>query len=456
MAAAPGNDALAAIVPQYADFDAWTQLLWPGGVFARGFIQDWGELVQILDAGDICGLAGVSGSACTVTRLATRGVKRVDGPQADFLYREAIEQHLTPDVAGAVARAEFRDAGFGDSGETVSSLSINGYRAGIEGSGVPIFLWAAWHDAATVDGALALFSSFSNPVRLVIGPWSHGGGEHTDPFLPEDAPPEPSSAEQHRMLIDFMDHYVKGEGRQDGEGVGEIRYWTFNECWKTTPSWPPSGPRPTRWYFGEGGTLSAAAPPPGGASDEYPVDFSHSTGTRTRWHTQLGGGDVVYGDRAGADGRRLTYTSEPLATAVEITGTVEVDLHVASTHADGAFFGYLEVVDPEGVSRYITEGQIRAVHRRECSGTPPYPQWGPCHTFREADGAPLVPGETARVRFGMIATSVLVPAGHRIRIALAGHDDAVFHRYPESGDPVWTVQRNLRRPSGVVIPLAVR
>jgi len=456
MAAASANPALTAIAPQYADFDAWTQLLWPGGVFARGFIQEWGELVQALDLGDICVLAGVQGSACTTVRMTSKGVKRVDGPGAESLYDDAVRDHVTPDIARVATEAEFRDAAFAETGESISDLSINGYKDGIERSGAAIFSWAGWQDGGTVDGALALFSTFSNPVRLIIGPWSHGGGRHTDPFLADDAPTEPSSADQHQMIIDFMDHYVKGEAEENGEGVGEIRYWTFNEGWKTTPSWPPADFEAVRWYFGADGMLSRDIPSAGDASDEYAVDFDHTTGGMTRWHTQLGGSDVIYGDRSAEDARLLTYTSEPMATDVEVTGTVEVDLYVASTHGDGAFFAYLEIVDPDGVSRYITEGQIRAIHRAECTEKPPYPVWGPCHSYREADAMPLVPGETARIRFGMFNTSVLVPAGHRIRIALAGHDDSIFDRYPVEGDPVWTVERNRTRASGVVIPMRVR
>jgi hypothetical protein len=164
----------------------------------------------------------------------------------------------------------------------------------------------------------------------------------------------------------------------------------------------------------------------------------------------------VYGDRAAEDAKLLTYTSAPLDTDVEITGTVEVDLFVSSTHADGAFFAYLELVDPDGTVRYVTEGQLRAIQRAGCDRAPSYPPWGPCHLFERDRAAPMVPGEPARIRFGLFNTSVLVPAGYRIRIALAGHDASVFDRYPAEGDPVWSVYRSTARPSGVVIPMRVR
>jgi putative CocE/NonD family hydrolase len=258
------------------------------------------------------------------------------------------------------------------------------------------------------------------------------------------------------MLVEFFDHYVRDGSTGHAEGVGEIRYFTFNDGWKTTTSWPPIGFTQTRWFFEEGGVLTRNRPTSRDAFDTYEVDFTHTTGSRTRWHTQLGGGDVVYGDRAQEDAKLLTYTSTPMETHVEITGTVELDLNVASTHADGAFFAYLEVVDPDGSVRYLTEGQLRAIHRKPCESEPPYPLWGPCHSFNESDALPMVPGEPAIIRFGLFSTSVLVPQGHRIRIALAGFDGSVFDRYPAEGNPTWTVFRDRGRPSGVTVPMKVR
>ena len=398
MAAVGGNEALTAVAPQYADFDAHAQLVWPGGVFAGGCIRDWGALVGAMDRNEICVLAAVEGVACRIVKLTAPGVKPVDGGRK--LLKEAVAGHRTPDVGAGAELLEFRDDPWGETGKSMTDVSIHGYQPDIEASAVAMFSWAGWMDAGTVNGALALFSTFSNPVRLSIGPWSHGGGFNTDPFLPDDAGTDPSSSEQRRMLFDFFDHYVSQQASEPGEGVGEISYYTFGGGWNKSPSWPPEGMTSTRWYFGPDGTLGPTPPAEVEAYDEYDVDFSHTTGTRTRWHTQLGGGDVVYGDRSAQDEKLLTFTSEPLDRDVEITGAVELDLHVASSTEEAAFFGYLELVAPDGTSRYVTEGQLRARHRGECEGDPRYPVWGPCHTFARADALPLVPGEVAHVRFG--------------------------------------------------------
>ena len=78
----------------------------------------------------------------------------------------------------------------------------------------------------------------------------------------------------------------------------------------------------------------------------------------------MGGPVAGLDDRAPMDARMLTSTSEPLPAGVQVTGIAVVTLHVASDHTDGAFLAYLEDIDAEGRSRYITEGGLRAVHRK--------------------------------------------------------------------------------------------
>ena len=52
------------------------------------------------------------------------------------------------------------------------------------------------------------------------------------------------------------------------------------------------------------------------------------------------------------------------------------------------------------------------------------------------------------------ATSVRLEAGHRLRIAIAGHDASTFARYPEDGAPVLTVAHSPASPSYVELPVA--
>src|SRR5262249_43978247 len=152
------------------------------------------------------------------------------------------------------------------------------------------------------------------------------------------------------------------------------------------------------------------------AADRYTVDFQATTGTRNRWATNNTGDDVVYGDRSSADRRLLTYTSEPLAEDVEITGQPIVDLYLTSTHPDGTFAVNVEEVTPHRYVRSLTEGQLRGVHQKISAEKPPYRVIGPYHSFKRKDGSPLVPGEMTQITFELMPVSVVVRSGHQLRV----------------------------------------
>jgi predicted acyl esterase len=54
----------------------------------------------------------------------------------------------------------------------------------------------------------------------------------------------------------------------------------------------------------------------------------------------------------------------------------------------------------------------------------------------------------------LYATSVQLEAGHRLRIAIAGHDASTFARYPDTGTQVLAVVRGPARPSFLELPVA--
>ena len=69
-------------------------------------------------------------------------------------------------------------------------------------------------------------------------------------------------------------------------------------------------------------------------------------------------------DRSAAAGKLVVFTGEPLDRTLTITGAVHVEIEIASTHGDIAVIAYLEAVRPDGYVHYITEGALRALHRR--------------------------------------------------------------------------------------------
>ncbi len=450
MLAATGRPAVRAVAPLYDDFDAPMDLVMPGGLFLEGFIADWGRANNALDHNDFCALTGASGFACAMQRLFVRGIKPVDADRGGRMLDSIVRARKNYDVLKEMQRIENPRDTFPTSKLTFDAISPFGMRAKVESLATPMLVRVGWLDAGTVNVALGRFMTVRVPQRLEIGPWSHGGGHHVDPFLPDSTPTDPSREEQHAQMIAFFDGFLKDSLATPKH---EVRYYTMNGGgWRTTLQWPPEGLSPVRWYLNASSTLTRTVPDVDG-TDSYTVDTTATTGEPNRWQTQLGGSDVTYPDRTAEDRKLLVYTSAPLERDVEITGVPVVWLRAASTSDDGGFFAYLEDVAPDGRVTYVTEGMLRARHRKVSTAAPPYRVFGPYHTYTKADAAALAPGQATDLPFELLATSVLLRAGHRIRLALAGADRSMFALVPPGEVPTWTVQRGMTQPSWVELPM---
>lgn len=460
LAAVPNQPAVRAVMPLYDDFDTQA-LVRPGGVLLSAFVKAWGDLVAGLDRDDLCAAAGVHGFQCRKVRWMSTGVKPVDADPRGRHLAELVAQHHTLDIAATVAKAEFRDDALVVAGDTFRFQDIcpYGLRRQIEASKVPMMVWCGWMDASVCEGTLIRYRSFSNPQVVVIGPLSHGGSFNADPFAVSHTPPEPPLPEQYRMEADFFDQVLRHDPPEKIKST--IRYYTMGEGkWHSTKLWPPEGLHTERLYLADDHALSDSPPsstPASDASDSYQVDFTASSGKQTRWHTQLGGDDVIYPDRAAEDKKLLTYTGPPLETDLEITGSPVLTLDLASTASDGAVHAYLEDVAPGGRVTYLDEGLLRVIHRQEADpASLPYVPLGPAHSFLRRDAEPLRPGEPATIRFALFPTSIVLRRGHRLRLALAGADAGLFERYPATGPVAWTVHRERDRASFLELPVKRR
>jgi putative CocE/NonD family hydrolase len=443
--AATDHPAVKAVVSQFATMDVYSEIGYPGGDRLEWFVHNWSELARRLDAGERPG------------DPAAR-IQPVDADAGGQMLASILARRSNPDLEASFHDVVFRDDRSPLVGVSLDELSPYRWLDAVERSGAGLYEWGSWMDAGTANAVLARFLTLRNPQRAVIGPWSHGGGDHASPYLPQDAPTDPSLAEQRREAVDFLDLYLKDGGAADPVNRVLFYYTMGEEKWKSTTVWPPAGIARRRLYLGAGSSLRADGPGPDG-EDARAIDFAATTGDETRWHTEITGGDVVYPDRAAADQRLLVYTSDPLPRALEVTGHPVVDLQVSASLGDVAVFAYLEDVDSDGRVTYLTEGQLRLLHG-ETPGPPPryfdFDPGLPFHSYERRDAEPLVPGAVRRVRFALFPTSVLVRAGHRLRLALAGHDAGLFARVPAEGDPTLAVHRGASSPSFVDLPVVDR
>ena len=448
--------ALRDAAPLYSDFDPWVDNIAPGGVLNDWFLRFWRDGARMLDTNDLVAVAKYRNKDYDILKRVITGVKRVDEDPEGVQLAAAIQQRsANVDIYEAGRKLEFRDDAFATTGIAFDKFSPSGLRKALEAANIPMYVSTGWLDAGTARGALARFATFKNPQVVVLGPWSHGGKADVDPFKPVDAAIQPAKDVQLAEYLKFFDAYLKGEA---GSGSAhEVRYFTIGEGkWKKSSVWPLPNAEMKRWYFAPDNALAPSAPAEADAAATNTIDFAATSGNANRWRTQADGEDVVYADRAVQDAKLLVYTSAPLEADTEITGHPVVTLFVESTSPDGAFYAYLESVAPDGTVTYLTEGMLRAIHRKVSTDTPPYTVFGPYHTFKRADAMPLVPGETAEVAFDLFPTSALVKKGSRIRVAIAGHDTSVFARYPADGAPTIAVARNAQHASSIDLPIVVR
>jgi uncharacterized protein len=440
---ASGSPAIRASAPAFPDLDPYTSIAFPGGVANTGFLAAWDATNHALDANATCALATMAGRGCAEFAARVAGPRPVD----PATLPAALEAHAANiDLARAFATATCRDDALGPGLPSLDELAPLHVAGALAAARVPQLVRVGWLDANTVAGALAAYHLVDTPQRLVIGATSHGGVTMADPFRDPTQPADPPIADQMTETFTFL-----GEAMAGAPVTKEIRYQTMGEgTWRTTATWPPPDTAERTLYAAAGGTLSDAPPAGASAGDTRPVDAGATTGARNRWLTPLDGGPISYPDRAAADASLLTYTSEPLATDLRITGDPRVSLYLSTT-GPGAVFVYLEDVGPDGRVTYLTEGILDLAHR--ALAPPPYRGAPPAHSFRRADRQAVPANETMAIELALAPTSVMLRAGHRIRIAIAGADRDTFGP-PTDPNVSFTVGRDASHPSRVVLPIA--
>jgi len=137
---------------------------------------------------------------------------------------------------------------------------------------------------------------------------------------------------------------------------------------------------------------------------------------------------------------------------VEVTGHPLVHLWLTTDAPDLDAFVYLEEVDGSGKSAYITEGNLRASHRKLSRA--PYHNLGlPYHSHYQSDLESLPAGQPAELVFSLLSTSYRFPKGNRIRITVAFADADNFETPVIRPSPKLLLLRDKNHASFVELPI---
>jgi uncharacterized protein len=376
--ASTGHPAVKAIAPLSSVWDTYADNYFPGGIQLKSLTKVYDELMIGLDHDRRDVLQRFS----YFNNPDFEGPQPVDEDPDSVLLNQAVRQHLGNfRQTDFMAEFRFREEGLSYDPE-FSSASFSPYAVS-EGilPGVAILSVSGWLDGAGyMNGAIARYlTKDKNPRHLLLGCWDHGARVEGSPWRKTVEVEFPWLGE----VLRFFDTYLLGLDTALKDEA-PIHYFSVHaEEWRAAQNWPPIETR-TRFFLAGDHSLADRAPSAG--ADNHQVDFTVGTGAETRYE-RIAGLDSrnYYADWQGRTARRLTYTSAPLDTAMELAGHGLADLYLSGSERDLALFVYLTEVEAGGTERYVTEGLLRALHRKERPSPATYRTSWPFRSFARAE-----------------------------------------------------------------------
>jgi hypothetical protein len=348
---------------------------------------------------------------------------------------------------------------------------------------------SSWFDAysrTATDNYVGLRKRKRGPVRLIMGPWTHGDRQLT---YVGDVDFGPKATIDGNVATDFLtlrarwfDRWLKGT-KNGVEAEPPVRIFVMGGGtgrknlagrldhggrWRTERDWPIPDTAWTPFYCRRDGSLSTAKPNEADAHREYRFDPAHPVptigGTVTSGQPVMVGGafDQREGPRffGSTEPYRplaerpdvLVFQTPPLENAVEVTGPIEARLWVSSDCPDTDFT--IKLVDvyppnadyPDGFAMNVADGILRV-------------------RYRDSWERPsmMTPGTVYAIRVTAFPTSNLFARGHRIRLDISSSNFPHFDVNPNTGEPearsrsariaTNRVYLDASRPSHVILPM---
>ena len=360
---------------------------------------------------------------------------------------------------------------------------------------IPMMHVTGWYDSygsGSISNYVGLSKIKKSPIRLLVGPWLHGGNTRSAAGEVEFGATAAMTDFNNEFHLRWFDHFLKGQangverdpavkvfvmGTGDGHKDQNGRMF-HGGYWKTATAWPLPEAKDTDYYLHADGTLSpnkpaAQAPPSTYTYDpRHPVptiggSFSGSRGIaiagafdqREREFT----GDASKGFFGSAPpylplkARQdvLVFQTEPLAADTEVVGPIIVKLFAASTAPDTDFTAKLVDVYPPskdyptGFEMNLTDGIIRARYRN----SPEKPEM-------------MKAGEVYKFEIEPFPTANVFKKGHRIRVDISSSNFPRFDVNPNTGEPIGmnrreqtadnSVYHDAAHLSSIVLPIVGR
>ena len=347
---------------------------------------------------------------------------------------------------------------------------------------VPVMHVTGWYDSWTRQVTMnyqALARAKKGPHHLMIGPWVHGGQRSN--VAGEVEFTRDAALDFNALRLRWYDHWMKGDknavetappvliyvmGTGNDRRTSEGRLM-HGGSWRAEREWPLARAKPTKLHLQPDGTLRADPPTRGAGSTTFTFDPHHpvpTIGGNISSNTNLmsNGGydqrprdDTPYAENQLPLSQRqdvLVFRTEPLAEDMEVTGTVQVNLWVASSALDTDFTAKLiDEIPPNpdyplGYDLNIGDSIMRLRYREGLDRQVPY-----------------TPDSVVPLTITLYPTSNVFKKGHRIRVDISSSNFPRFDLNPNTGEPLGTGRRvesadnsvghSTTHPSHIVLPV---
>lgn len=332
--------------------------------------------------------------------------------------------------------------------------------------GVPSFWFVSWFDVASSPN-IALFNhvrenGVDEYVRdnqyLIIAPNTHCGFKRSqEETMVGDLNVGDARLNYDDLVYGWFDAKLKQD--QAAVEMPRVQYYTMGKNqWQTSEVWPPANAQMTSLYLSSqgrantrngDGSLSLMS----AGDNETPDSFTYDPMNPVPSH---GGNVCCTGGaiKAGSYDQQemelrddiLVYSTEPLATGVEVSGFIEPVLYVSSNAKDTDFTVKLIDVYPDG-SAYNLDETIQRVRYRE--------------GYQQEQL--MNPGEVYKLELSPMSTSNYFAKGHQIRIEVSSSNFPRFARNLNTGGNNFdesegvvarnTVHHSNKYPSQIRIPI---
>jgi predicted acyl esterase len=460
---------LASIAPLSVIADTGRGTLYPGGILNDGFAVGWAMDRQHDAQPAPNGQPWANKRINNGDQVCLNNQKlRLQAP--NILQMISDNMYYNPAVADPVSPATF-----------------------VHNINVPVFLAGAWQDEQVGAYFATMLDRFTGTDKLHF---TVVNGGHTEPLIPDifarwleflsfyvrrEIPQTPALAPVVINAIGSMifttpnltlppDRFTNAASYEDAlaqyEAEPQLRVLFESGAGGASPgqpyeafehsfaSWPVPSIVATRWYFGDGGTLTSDTPTGDGA-DSFIYDPSRDQVT-----TYTGNSDGIWAALPAwdweplPDGKALAYATAPLAQDTVMIGSGSVDLWLKATQ-DVDLQVTLSEIRPDGQEVYVQTGWLRASRRKldDSQST----ELRPVPTGALADVQPVPSDHYDLTRVELFPFAYAFRAGSRLRISVEapGGDRPLWQFMAQAANGTATVDisHSVAAPSSIVLPV---